>query len=85
MQRGAQIIAFGETASDGCGPRQFAVKDSAESSEPGNYAVEFSNFVLYTSSPLPPGKESKVARNFFGGGLGLVFCVQRSHINVADL
>eukprot|EP00439_Symbiodinium_sp_Y106_P050523 s8125_g6.t1 len=122
---GAQIIAFcgliettgffqASSTTDGRGPRegQFAMKDSTESAEPGNYGVGFPNFLgkvedpearksklaaelangrlammaiigmffqdgltgsawgdwsLYTASPLR-ARESKVARNFFGGG-----------------
>eukprot|EP00435_Cladocopium_sp_Y103_P069238 s392_g33.t1 len=71
------------STTDGRGPRegQFSMKDSTETGEPGNYGVGFPTFLgkdgltgsawgdwsLYTASPLRAGRESKVARNFFGG------------------
>jgi len=80
---GAQIIAFAgliettgffqaESTTDGRGPRDgaFAMKDSTEMGEPGNYGVGFPNFLGKVEDP--EARKSKLAAELANGRLAMV-------------
>ena len=80
---GAQIIAFcgliettgffqASSTTDGRGPRegQFAMKDSTESAEPGNYGVGFPNFLGKVEDP--EARKSKLAAELANGRLAMM-------------
>jgi len=80
---GAQIIAFcgliettgffqAASTTDGRGPRegQFAMKDSTESAEPGNYGVGFPTFLGKVEDPET--RKSKLAAELANGRLAMM-------------
>ena len=80
---GAQIIAFAgliettgffqaASTTDGRGPRegQFAMKDSTETGEPGNYGVGFPNFLGKVEDP--EARKSKLAAELANGRLAMM-------------
>ena len=83
MLGGAQIIAFcgliettgffqASSTTDGRGPRegQFAMKDSTESAEPGNYGVGFPTFLGKVEDP--EARKSKLAAELANGRLAMM-------------
>ena len=80
---GAQIIAFcgliettgffqAASTTDGRGPRegQFAMKDSTEAAEPGNYGVGFPTFLGKVEDP--EARKSKLAAELANGRLAMM-------------
>ena len=80
---GAQIIAFcgliettgffqADSTTSGRGPRegQFAMKDSTEADEPGNYGVGFPNFIGKVEDPET--RKSKLAAELANGRLAMM-------------
>jgi len=80
---GAQIIAFAgliettgffqaASTTDGRGPRegQFSMKDSTESSDPGNYGVGFPNFLGKVEDP--EARKTKLAAELANGRLAMM-------------
>jgi len=80
---GAQIIAFAgliettgffqaESTTDGRGPREgaFAMQDSTETGEPGNYGVGFPNFLGKVDDP--EARKSKLAAELANGRLAMM-------------
>ena len=80
---GAQIVAFAgliettgffqaESTTDGRGPREgaFAMQDSTETSEPGNYGVGFPNFLGKVDDP--EARKSKLAAELANGRLAMM-------------
>lgn len=80
---GAQIIAFcgliettgffqAASTTDGRGPRegQFAMKDSTETSEPGNYGVGFPTFIGKVEDP--EARKSKLSAELANGRLAMM-------------
>ena len=107
MLGGAQIIAFcgliettgffqAASTTDGRGPRegQFAMKDSTESAEPGNYGVGFPTFLGKVEDP--EARKSKLAAELANGRLAMMatwkhrlFCCPpfrfQKHVHIAHL